>query len=148
MNFVNPPANRSSQVLTSPQSSYFGVMAKRDTKKAGNVVTVAEQPPTLPVTDDLLTNREQEGIAYRIELTRAIKGLSQTQFASKAGLKNSAYSQWKTSTNRISIESANALCDAHTLTLDWIYRGDYSGMDKSDREALYAAHIVRKKQAH
>jgi transcriptional regulator with XRE-family HTH domain len=123
-------------------------MKKGDAKTSARAAATASDEFIGPVTDDLFTNRGEAGIAYRLELTRAVKGGTQKNFAAKAGIKDNTYSQWKSGTNQISLDAANALCDAHTLTLDWIYRGDVAGLDKSDREALIAAHNVRKKSAH
>ena len=120
-------------------------MKKGEAKKVAKVPVPEADDFIGPVTDDLLTNRDEAGIAYRLELTRAIKGGSQKKFAGKAGIKDNAYSQYKNGTNQISLDAANALCDAHSLTLDWIYRGDAAGLDKSDRDAIMAAHNVRKK---
>ena len=79
---------------------------------------------------DDVTARERspESIGERLELTRSVFGLAQGEFADRAGLAANTYNQFERGKKRPQIESANALCDAYGLTLDWIYRGDPSGL--------------------
>jgi transcriptional regulator with XRE-family HTH domain len=82
---------------------------------------------------------EHDKVARRLVLTRAaLGGLTQTEFARRAGLKGNAYNQYETATNRPSIEAADALCRTYNLTMDWIYRGDKSGLADRLSTALHA----------
>ncbi len=67
-------------------------------------------------------------IARRLELARRAHGLSQTEFAAGAGIKQNAYNQYEQGRKRPNVDNAMALCDAYGLTLDWIYRGDPSSL--------------------
>lgn len=67
-------------------------------------------------------------IGQRLTLTRQALGLNQTVFAERAGILRTAYTQYESGEKRPSIQSAIALCDTYDLTLDWIYRGDLSGV--------------------
>lgn len=80
--------------------------------------------------------RDAMAIGERLELTRAVLGLTQRSFASEAGVIESSYSQYKKGTQSPDLESANKLCDRWSLTLDWIYRGDASGLDPDLHEAI------------
>lgn len=83
-------------------------------------------------------------IGHRLVLTRQALGFShQGDFAQRAGLAQSAYSQYETGKKRPSIEAAVALCDAYALTLDWIYRGDPSGLSYELGDAIKAMRIAR-----
>ncbi|CAN1724410.1 protein of unknown function [Hyphomicrobium sp. 1Nfss2.1] len=80
--------------------------------------------------------RSNEAIAERLEIIRAVKGLSQKEFANAAGVNESTYSQYKKGIQAPNLEQANKLCDTWGLTLDWIYRGDNSGLDGDLRDAI------------
>jgi transcriptional regulator with XRE-family HTH domain len=61
-------------------------------------------------------------------LTRQALGLAQKEFADRAGLAANTYNQYETGRNIPALDRAHALCDTYALTLDWIYRGDPSGL--------------------
>lgn len=67
-------------------------------------------------------------IGIRLQLTRQAFSLSQTEFADAAGLTQHAYNQYERGHRRPNIDAAIALCDRYGITLDWIYRGDPSGL--------------------
>lgn len=69
-----------------------------------------------------------EVVAKRLRLTRQVLGLSQTEFAARAGLQKSTYNQYERAKQKPSVESAIAIAAAHKLTLDWIFLGDPSGL--------------------
>lgn len=80
--------------------------------------------------------RSPAAIGERLELTRNILGVSQTEFAGTASIASNTYSQYKTGTATPNLENANRLCDQWQLTLDWIYRGDASGLQPDLQEAI------------
>ncbi len=67
-------------------------------------------------------------IGERLRATRTAMSVSQQDFADRAGLGQSAYNQVETGKKRPSVDTALALCETYGLTLDWIYRGDGSGL--------------------
>lgn len=69
-----------------------------------------------------------EAIAHRLKLTRAALGLNQTQFCGLAGIARNTYNQWEKGVSRPELDKALALCEAHNLTLDWVYRGVIGGL--------------------
>lgn len=96
----------------------------------------------------MTSDREIEGttqaaIGRRLALMRQVLGLAQGEFALKAGLKPNAYNQYEMGKKRPSIEAALALCDAYDLTLDWIYRGEASGLRYQTVEAMKALRKAR-----
>jgi transcriptional regulator with XRE-family HTH domain len=72
--------------------------------------------------------RSFEAIAKRLEATRKAIGLSQKDFARRAGIADNTYNQYERAVSQPKIENAYALCDTYGLTLDWIYNGDPSGL--------------------
>ena len=67
-------------------------------------------------------------VARRLTLSRIALAMSQGEFAAKAGLSQSNYSQYERLWRSLSIRAAMKLCNAYGLTLDWLYRGDPSGL--------------------
>lgn len=73
-------------------------------------------------------------IGKRLRLTRQALDLTQAAFCRAAKVSPSAYNQFEKGLTRPSIDAALALCQAyrqHSITLDWIYRGDPSGLRSS-----------------
>jgi len=71
---------------------------------------------------------DRKAIGERLRLTREAMRLQQNEFAERAGIAPTTYNQWEKGKNEPDVGYAIALCDAHHLTLDWIYRGDASGL--------------------
>lgn len=67
-------------------------------------------------------------IGSRLEITRQVFGLKQIAFAARAKIPQNTYNQYEMGRKRPSLDNALALCDEYDLTLDWIYRGDPSGL--------------------
>lgn len=72
-----------------------------------------------------------EAIAKRLVATRHAFRLNQGDFAQRANIAHNTYNQYEHAKKRPSIDNAIALCEAYDLTLDWIYRGDPSGLKYS-----------------
>jgi transcriptional regulator with XRE-family HTH domain len=72
--------------------------------------------------------RRESSVARRLALTRELLGLPEKEFAEWAGVALSRYHLWETGRIPISLSSAIALCAAHGLTLDWLYRGKITGL--------------------
>lgn len=75
-------------------------------------------------------------VGARLVRTRTALGLSQSEFAAGANLAVNTYNQYESGKNRPSIDNAILLCEVYGLTLDWIYRGDPSGLKYSLAVAL------------
>lgn len=67
-------------------------------------------------------------IGDRLEKLRRLIGDDQQKFAAKAKLSQNQYNQWERGKKRPSLDDALKLCDTYNVTLDWIYRGDPSGL--------------------
>jgi transcriptional regulator with XRE-family HTH domain len=67
-------------------------------------------------------------VARRLALVRKILGLTEREFAERAGVLLSRYHHWESGSVPLSLSSAMALCAAHGLTLDWLYRGKILGL--------------------
>lgn len=77
-------------------------------------------------------------IALRLQLTRRVFGVQQNEFCSRAGIAANTYNQYERGTRLPTIENALRLCEAYDLTLDWIYRGDPSGLRYATADAIKA----------
>ena len=91
---------------------------------------MAPRKPTFP------TGRDAHSVGNRLALVRGAHGLSSGEFAEKAGLLPSSYSQYESGRRKCSIESAIALVVTYKLTLDWIFLGDHSALQPKLVEAL------------
>jgi transcriptional regulator with XRE-family HTH domain len=73
-------------------------------------------------------SKNMDPVARRLALTREILGLTEREFAERAGVVLSRYHSWEIGSIPISLSAAMALCAAHGLTLDWLYRGKTLGL--------------------
>jgi transcriptional regulator with XRE-family HTH domain len=81
----------------------------------------------------------QEAIARRLRATRlALAADNQQEFGNRAGISQSNYSQYENGHKRPSVDASIALCETYALTLDWIYRGDLTGLPYKLAAAIQA----------
>jgi transcriptional regulator with XRE-family HTH domain len=67
-------------------------------------------------------------VARRLAAARAALNLDQQQFGTRAGLSQPQYNQFEKGKRLLTLSAAMKLCDEYNLTLDWLYRGDPSGL--------------------
>lgn len=87
--------------------------------------------------------QSNEAIAERLRLVRDVVGMAQGEFAERAGIAANTYNQFERGRKRPSIENAIALCDTYNLTLDWIFRGDHTGLPFRMVDAIHAVRKAR-----
>lgn len=75
-------------------------------------------------------------IAARLVQTRLALGLNQRQLCKLSGIATNTYNQWEKAVGRPDIDEAEKLCAKLGYTLDWIYRGDASGLSSDLRTKL------------
>ena len=71
---------------------------------------------------------EPEKIGERLHKLRNAMGLKQGAVAEMLGITHSAWSQYESGKRKLTIEVAGNLAVRFGVTLDWIYRGDPSGL--------------------
>lgn len=62
-------------------------------------------------------------IAARLIWHRTLTGADQKNYAEKAGLKRSQYSNWETGLTRLSLDGGRALRQTYGLSLDFLFEG-------------------------
>jgi DNA-binding XRE family transcriptional regulator len=67
-------------------------------------------------------------VGERIRITRMAIGITQRGFAKPLGITREAQTMYESGARRPPWEVGVLMCDAWGLTLDWIYRGDLSGL--------------------
>lgn len=68
-------------------------------------------------------------VARRLRLTRVSLGIEDQQdFGEAAGVSQSLYNRFETGSRLLTLQAALKLCLHYDLTLDWLYRGDPSGL--------------------
>ena len=84
-------------------------------------------------------------VAERLKIARDALGMTQVKFADLAGVSPQAYNNWERGRQRPDLDQAIALCRAHGVTLDWIYRGTLAGLRYEVHDA--AAKALRSNKA-
>lgn len=87
--------------------------------------------------------RLRKDVGQRLRVVREVLGLNQVEFGRRAGLAANTYNMIEGGTKLPSISVAIALCDAHGLTLDYIFRGDPSDLSAAVRRAIDALNVAR-----
>lgn len=62
-------------------------------------------------------------VGRRLRVTRLALGMQQNEFAKRADIAANTYSMYESGDRLLTVESALALCSAHSLTMDWLFRG-------------------------
>ena len=70
----------------------------------------------------------RQAIAERLCQTREALGLRQIDICRATGIRPTAYSNYETGRNRPNVEDMIRYAEVFGVTLDWIYRGDPSGL--------------------
>lgn len=83
-------------------------------------------------------DRLRKDVAKRLLMVREVMGLQQAEFGRRAGLAANTYNMIEKGERLPSIEVALDLCDAHGLTLEYIFRGDPGDLRHSLAVALEA----------
>jgi len=90
--------------------------------------------PTEPTADET---------GERLRMVRDALGLPQGTFCKRAGIGQSAYSQYESGERRCSLDAGIKLCHRYGLTLDWIFMGDHTALPASLVEAMNAVRAHR-----
>jgi DNA-binding XRE family transcriptional regulator len=69
-------------------------------------------------------------VGARLRLTRMALGIRQVDIARKFDCSTASWNHYETGKRPLDIDLAVQLCDEYGLTLDWLYRGDNSGLKK------------------
>jgi len=67
-------------------------------------------------------------VARRLRRARLALHLDQQEFGTRAGLSQPQYNQFENGKRLLTLAAALRLCNEYGLTLDWLYRGDPSGL--------------------
>jgi transcriptional regulator with XRE-family HTH domain len=67
-------------------------------------------------------------VGGRLRSMRKMLGLKSAQMCDILGIARNTYSQWESGVNLPDVRAMVDLCDRFGVTLDYIYRGDKSGL--------------------
>jgi transcriptional regulator with XRE-family HTH domain len=67
-------------------------------------------------------------IGKRLGNVLRVYDLSQQQFADRIGVARPSLNGYLTGAGRLSLDSALAICDQFSVTLDYLYRGEVGGL--------------------
>lgn len=85
-------------------------------------------------------------VGRRLRVVREVYGLNQAEFGRRAGLASNTYNMIELGVKLPSVFVAIAICDAHGLTLDYIFRGDPSDLSAPVRRAIEALSTARREE--
>jgi transcriptional regulator with XRE-family HTH domain len=86
---------------------------------------------------DLMSESQFSSIAARLTAIRSgFSDLNQRAWAERHGFQNTQWNNWEAGLRRIPVESAERLCDAYGVTLDFIYRGRRDGLSETASKVL------------
>ena len=92
---------------------------------------------------ELPKGTDAASVGQRLGMVREALGLNSGDFATNAGLGASTYSQFESGRRRCSLDAAIALATAYSLTLDWIFLGEYSGLQSRLVSAISKIAVLR-----
>ena len=103
-------------------------------------------PTTRPISGlvDEGYDLSYRGISTRIYWIRWVcNGLLQEQFAARLGKSQSTVAGWENQKARdaIGLKAAIRVCEEFGVTLDFIYRGDPTGIDDEEKVKSYTEHL-------
>jgi hypothetical protein len=76
-------------------------------------------------------------IGSRLRALRLAFGpVKQVDWCEKHNFNQSQWNNWEKGTRRISVDSAERLCETYGLTLDWVYRGRRDGLAETASKVL------------
>lgn len=81
--------------------------------------------------------------AARILWHRSLLGLTQAEYAARAGLKRAAINNYESGDFQVGLAAARALRNTYGLSLDFIYEGDEDTLPMNLRKALLDKPIER-----
>lgn len=67
-------------------------------------------------------------VGQRLAQTRGALGLNQTSAAQAFGVQRAAWNHYESGRRMLDIQLASEICQRWGVTLDWLYRGDKSGL--------------------
>jgi transcriptional regulator with XRE-family HTH domain len=67
-------------------------------------------------------------IGLRLAALRDLTGLKQEPFAEGLGITQPAWNQYEKGRRRITLDVAASVAEKYGVTLDWIYKGEVSGL--------------------
>lgn len=69
-----------------------------------------------------------ERTATRLLMLREHLGITQAEFARSVAISPTRMNNFETGFRRLTLDVASKICDRYGVTLDWLYRGDPSGL--------------------
>jgi DNA-binding XRE family transcriptional regulator len=102
--------------------------------------------PTRPLTPAQKAHREalQTAVGHRLKLVRRALDQTQEEFVHHVGISPNAYTMIERGDRLPSIETAIALCEAHRISMDWIFRGEPGDMSARLWDSVKALQLLER----
>lgn len=111
-------------------------MINQDFTCMGFTGRIREYPPVKKPGRPPSNPEDRSAIAARLKFFREAMFPSQVALSQRTGIETNTWNNYESDRNRISLDQALILCRTTGLTLDWIYRGDASGLPMRIADAL------------
>lgn len=120
-------------------------LTKSPSRKGGQTAAISA-----PSNDPHDTGILSIDVARRLILSRVIIGgraepgandyalINQKEFGAKADFSQPRYQQYESGKRLIPVEAALSICAVYSLTLDWLYMGEPSGLPQRLHHSLHA----------
>ena len=95
----------------------------RDEALTEEAKAIATEGPLFNISQVIKPDATHAAVAARVKVLRLKSGLSQADFAKSLGVKVTQYGNWETGFRQPSVAAAITICEAHGVTLDWLFRG-------------------------
>lgn len=130
------------QILTQSLDDGGCCLSRHDDTMPRNLASIKPNDPLLRQESWRATIRAMgkdekpfADIAERLLWHRTFEGLTQKEYATKAGLTRNQLSNWETGDSRLSLDGALALRRTYGLSLDFIYEGNAETLPMTLRAA-------------
>ncbi|WP_206934177.1 helix-turn-helix domain-containing protein [Roseococcus thiosulfatophilus] len=80
-----------------------------------------------------------KAIGWRLVLARTAAGLASGELAARGGIEANTYSNWEGGTNRPRVDQVAQVLPLLSITLDYVFLGDETGMTYEARERIAEA---------
>lgn len=84
---------------------------------------IAYEAPRFNVSQSIKGDATHAAVAGRIKSLRVETGMNQADFAKSLGVNVTQFNNWETGFRQPTVAVAIRICEAHDVTLDWLFRG-------------------------
>tara|TARA_R110000868_G_scaffold94316_2_gene260280 strand:+ start:2477 stop:2971 length:495 start_codon:yes stop_codon:yes gene_type:complete len=108
------------ELIATTETQWFGDRGEALTAEAK---AIQSERPKFNKTYTPAADRKHADLGDRIRQLRLSWGMSQCAYSLRFNFNQTQLSNWEIGIRRPTIEAAIEMCDAHNVSMDWIFRG-------------------------